>query len=77
MLIGLVQNPDYIEQLNFRRHRLEKYIRRVQEDTAIGLGDESELIRLRNLTVKKYQIQLDFLVPWIESAEEFYYPTRE
>jgi hypothetical protein len=77
MLIGLVQNPDYIDQLNFRRDRLEAYIRRVQEDTAIGLGDESEYIRLRNLTVKKYQTQLDFLVPWIESAEEFYYPTRE
>jgi len=77
MLIGLVQNPDYIDQLNIRRHRLEEYIRRVQEDTVIGLGDESELTRLRNLNVKKYQTQLDFLVPWIESAEEFYYPTRE
>ena len=73
MLIGLVQNPDYIEQLNFRRHRLEKYIRRVQEDTAIGLGDESEYIRMIS-NMEKYQIQLDFLVPWIESAEEFYYP---
>ena len=73
MLIGLVQNPDYIEQLNFRRHRLEAYIRRVKEDTAIGLVDESEYIKMIS-NMEKYQKKLDFLVSWIESAEEFYYP---
>ena len=71
MLIGLVQNPDYIDQLNSKRDRLEEYIRRVKDSEF-----PQDYVQMMS-NMEKYQKKLDFLVSWIESAEEFYYPTRK
>ena len=75
MLIGLVQNPDYIEQLYSRVVRLQNSIRRLQNSTR-NIQNNS-IRRAKEGTLSGLIKKLEFLVSWIESAEEFYYPTRK
>jgi len=72
MLIGLVQNPGYIEQLYSRVVRLQNSIRRLQNSTR---NIRNNIIRrAKEGTISGLIKKLEFLFTWIESAEEFYYP---